>query len=263
MKKNLYVILPFILLLSFTSCSQKKVKPPKVKVEDNATETVATNEYDPYDWHQNDELFEKKPAEKVLVIKSKRLLVLLDKDENILSKHRISLGKNPIGPKTQQGDKKTPEGIYKIIDKRKDKKYYKELLINYPNQKDIKRAKKLGVNPGGGITIHAQVPRFWDGKGDNYTLSHDWTEGCIAITNKGISRIAPFLKPGAGVVTTRNHVQYIVTEYGVAHLYGKTIKQRIQALAEIAHPELREDILRFYYDKKIGSPRLKSSVVES
>lgn len=84
-----------------------------------------------------------------------------------------------------------------------------------------------------------------------------------AITNKGISRIAPFLKPGAGVVTTRSHVQYIVTEYGVALLSGKTIKQRIQALAQIAHPELSEDILRFYYDKKIGSPRLKSTAVES
>ena len=196
MKKKLYVILLFILLLLFTSCSQKKIEPSKIKTEDNATEAITTIEYDPYDWHQNDELIEKKPAEKILVIKSKRILVLLDKDKNILSKHRISLGKNPIGPKTQQGDNKTPEGIYKIIDKRKDKKYYKELLINYPNQKDIKRAKELGVNPGGGITIHAQVPRFWDGKGDDYTLSHDWTEGCIAMTNRGMDTIWDMVKLG-------------------------------------------------------------------
>lgn len=78
-----------------------------------------------------------------------------------------------------------------------------------------------------------------------------------SITRKGISRITPFLKPGAGVVTTRNHVQYIVTEYGVAHLYGKTIKERIKALVEIAHPDLREDILRCYYDQEVATPQLK------
>jgi acetyl-CoA hydrolase len=50
------------------------------------------------------------------------------------------------------------------------------------------------------------------------------------------------LKPGAGVVTTRNHVHYIVTEYGIADLYGKTIRQRTQALINIAHPSFREDL---------------------
>jgi len=67
-------------------------------------------------------------------------------------------------------------------------------------------------------------------------------------TNKGISRIVPFLNPGAGVVTTRAHVQYIVTEYGVANLYGKTIKQRIAALVNIAHPDHREVIEKSYFD---------------
>jgi acyl-CoA hydrolase len=67
-------------------------------------------------------------------------------------------------------------------------------------------------------------------------------------TNKGISRIVPFLNPGAGVVTTRAHVQYIVTEYGVANLYGKTIKQRISALVNIAHPDHREAIEKEYFD---------------
>ena len=50
------------------------------------------------------------------------------------------------------------------------------------------------------------------------------------------------LKQGAGVVTTRNHVHYVVTEHGVAHLYGKTIRQRAQALINIAHPDFREDL---------------------
>jgi 4-hydroxybutyrate CoA-transferase len=57
-----------------------------------------------------------------------------------------------------------------------------------------------------------------------------------------VSRIVPMLKPGAGVVTTRNHVHYVVTEYGVAHLYGKTIRQRAQQLINIAHPDFRDEL---------------------
>ncbi len=71
-------------------------------------------------------------------------------------------------------------------------------------------------------------------------------------TNKGESKIVSFLKPGAGVVTTRAHVHYVVTEYGVADLYGKTIEQRAKALAEIAHPNFREQILKDYFDNKIS-----------
>jgi 4-hydroxybutyrate CoA-transferase len=59
-----------------------------------------------------------------------------------------------------------------------------------------------------------------------------------------ISRIVPMLKQGAGVVTTRNHVRYVVTEYGIASLYGKTLRQRAQALINIAHPEFRESLAR-------------------
>ncbi|KFB00392.1 4-hydroxybutyrate CoA-transferase [Mangrovimonas yunxiaonensis] len=69
-----------------------------------------------------------------------------------------------------------------------------------------------------------------------------------SITKKGISRIVPSLKPGAGVVTTRSHVHYVVTEYGIANLYGKTIGQRIKALVNIAHPDHREQIDRAYFD---------------
>ncbi len=57
-----------------------------------------------------------------------------------------------------------------------------------------------------------------------------------------ISRIVPTLKPGAGVVTTRNHVHYIATEFGIAHLYGKTIKQRSEALIAVAHPDFRKEL---------------------
>ncbi|GHA58411.1 acetyl-CoA hydrolase/transferase family protein [Pontibacter akesuensis] len=61
-----------------------------------------------------------------------------------------------------------------------------------------------------------------------------------SVTHKGISRITPFLNQGAGVVTTRAHVHYVVTEYGVAYLYGKNLRQRAQALINIAHPDHRE-----------------------
>ncbi|MFK2820512.1 acetyl-CoA hydrolase/transferase C-terminal domain-containing protein [Flavobacteriaceae sp. LMIT009] len=69
-----------------------------------------------------------------------------------------------------------------------------------------------------------------------------------SITNKGISRIVPSLNPGAGVVTTRAHVHYIVTEYGIANLYGKTIKERVKSLVNIAHPDHREAIDRQYFE---------------
>ncbi|MEM9681123.1 MAG: acetyl-CoA hydrolase/transferase C-terminal domain-containing protein, partial [Bacteroidota bacterium] len=69
-----------------------------------------------------------------------------------------------------------------------------------------------------------------------------------SVTKKGISRIVPILKPGAGVVTTRAHVHYIVTEYGIANLYGKTINERVKALVNIAHPGHREAIDREYFE---------------
>ena len=73
----------------------------------------------------------------------------------------------------------------------------------------------------------------------------------IALTSttvKGANKIVPFLKHGAGVVTTRAHVNYVVTEYGVANLFGKNIKQRVKAMVEIAHPNFREQIEREYYE---------------
>ncbi|MGE5680314.1 MAG: acetyl-CoA hydrolase/transferase family protein [Bacillota bacterium] len=63
-----------------------------------------------------------------------------------------------------------------------------------------------------------------------------------------ISRIVASLKPGAGVVTSRGDVHYVVTEYGVAHLYGKSIRERAKALIDIAHPDFREELSRFAKD---------------
>ncbi|MGZ3788388.1 MAG: acetyl-CoA hydrolase/transferase family protein [Bacteriovorax sp.] len=67
-------------------------------------------------------------------------------------------------------------------------------------------------------------------------------------TSKGESKIVPFLKPGAGVVTTRAHVQYVVTEYGVAYLHGLTLEERAKALIKIAAPEHRENLERKFHE---------------
>ena len=67
-----------------------------------------------------------------------------------------------------------------------------------------------------------------------------------SITNKGISRIVPFLREGAAVVTTRGHVHWVVTEYGIVNLFGKNLKQRATALISIAHPDHREQLERAY-----------------
>jgi acyl-CoA hydrolase len=68
-------------------------------------------------------------------------------------------------------------------------------------------------------------------------------------TAKGVSRICPFLKQGAGVVTTRGHAHYIVTEYGVANLYGKNLRQRAKSLIEIAHPNHREALEKTAFER--------------
>ena len=68
-------------------------------------------------------------------------------------------------------------------------------------------------------------------------------------TSKGVPRIVPVLKPGAGVVTTRGHVHYIITEYGVAYLYGKNLRQRAKALINISHPDDREWLTKECFDR--------------
>lgn len=65
-----------------------------------------------------------------------------------------------------------------------------------------------------------------------------------SVTRRGESRIVPMLKPGAGVVTTRAHVHYVVTEQGVANLHGAPLRERARALIGIAHPSHRESLER-------------------
>jgi acyl-CoA hydrolase len=68
-------------------------------------------------------------------------------------------------------------------------------------------------------------------------------------TSKGISRIVPHLRLGSGVVTTRAHVHYVVTEYGIAYLYGRNLRQRAQALIDIAHPAHRQELEKMAWER--------------
>ena len=70
-----------------------------------------------------------------------------------------------------------------------------------------------------------------------------------SVTSKGLSRIVPYLKEGAGVVTTRGHVHWVVTEYGIVNLFGKNLKQRARELIDIAHPDHRESLSKSFYER--------------
>ncbi|CAG5018826.1 Butyryl-CoA:acetate CoA-transferase [Dyadobacter sp. CECT 9275] len=70
-----------------------------------------------------------------------------------------------------------------------------------------------------------------------------------SVTSSGVSRIVPFLKEGAGVVTTRGHIHWVVTEFGVVDLFGKSLKQRARALINLAHPDHRESLEKAFCDR--------------
>ncbi len=141
-------------------------------------------------------LMQKGPASRVLIEKKERRLTLFSKD-NVLKSYRIALGGNPNGPKEKKGDNRTPEGSYIIDARNRDSRYHLSLHISYPNEKDRKRAKELGVSPGGNIAIHGLKNGFsW--VGDSHATL-DWTEGCIAVTNEEIEEIARLVPIGTVV----------------------------------------------------------------
>ncbi len=135
-------------------------------------------------------------ADKVLVKKQQRKLFLL-KNGKPFRKYSISLGDSPRGPKQQQGDEKTPEGLY-VIDYRNPKSSYTlSLHISYPDKNDRLLAKKRGVNPGGEIFIHGS-PNGMSAAEPGLTKI-DWTDGCIAVKNKDIKEIWKLVKNGTPI----------------------------------------------------------------
>ena len=139
-------------------------------------------------------------ADKIVVDKSDRTMTLYRTGVEMASM-QVSLGANDYqGNKVQQGDKRTPIGSYTILNKRCHPIKYMAMTISYPNAADRARAAKAGVNPGSDITIHGQPNWNADGHGDSYTLSKDWTDGCIALSNSDMRKLWSKVRVGTKII---------------------------------------------------------------
>ena len=125
-------------------------------------------------------------ADRVLVIKSIHKLYL-EKNGKVLKQYDVVFGANPKGQKMWEGDERTPEGRYILDYKKSDSAYYKSIHISYPNSRDKQIAKAQGVDPGGYIMLHGQRNGF--GWLSFIMQWFNWTDGCIAVTNKEIDEI--------------------------------------------------------------------------
>jgi acyl-CoA hydrolase len=156
-------------------------------------------------------------------------------------------------------------GTKKLYDFVNDNQSVRVMNINYVNDTSIIRQnpKVIAINSAIEIDLTGQVCADSIG-----TLQYsgiggqmDFIRGASlspggkpiialpSVTSKGLSRLVPFLKEGAGVVTTRGHVHWVVTEYGKVNLFGKSLKQRGKALIEIAHPDHRESLDKAFYSR--------------
>lgn len=155
-------------------------------------------------------------------------------------------------------------GTKKLYDFVDDNPLVRALDIAYVNDVHVIRRnpKVTAINSAIEVDITGQVcsdsigTRFYSGVGGqmDFIRGASLSEGgkpIIALpsqTNKGVSRISKFLNQGAGVVTTRAHVHYVVTEYGIADLYGKSLRKRAESLINIAHPDHREELSRYAHE---------------
>jgi len=124
--------------------------------------------------------------DRILVEKSARRLSIFA-DGKKLKSYRVALGRSPIGAKQQEGDMKTPEGIYKIDSRNPQSDYHLALHVSYPSDEDTARAAERGVNAGFDIMIHGiRNGGGWIGA---FHRMHDWTAGCIALTDEEIEEL--------------------------------------------------------------------------
>jgi 4-hydroxybutyrate CoA-transferase len=129
--------------------------------------------------------------------------------------------------------------------------YVNDPFVVAQNERMVAINSAIEVDLTGQVCADSIGPKLYSGVGGQLDFIYGASRSkdgvpiiALPSTAKNFSRIVSMLKPGAGVVTTRNHVHYVVTEYGIAELYGKTIRQRAQALIKIAHPEFREELTR-------------------
>jgi murein L,D-transpeptidase YafK len=135
-------------------------------------------------------------ADRILIEKSAHRMTLYRAGTPMHS-YKVSLGTEPIGPKTQQGDHRTPESSYVINGRIEHSRFYKALHVSYPNSIDRARASKLRVNPGGDIMIHG-LPNGAGFVGKAHLL-RDWTNGCVAVTNDEMDEIWKLVPNGTKV----------------------------------------------------------------
>jgi murein L,D-transpeptidase YafK len=119
-------------------------------------------------------------ADRMLVDKGDRTLTLL-REGRPLKTYRVALGGSPEGHKRQEGDEKTPEGVYLLDYRKEDSSAHRSLHVSYPNAEDERRARARGVSPGGFIMVHG----IYDGLGWVWKLHRlrDWTDGCVGVAN--------------------------------------------------------------------------------
>lgn len=135
-------------------------------------------------------------VDRVVVYKHARKLVLLYRGQELRS-YKIALGREPVGPKTRQGDHRTPEGVYVLDSRNPNSHYYKAFHVSYPSAKDKAVARKLGVSPGGDIMVHGLSNEYaWVGKSH---VLHDWTDGCIAVTNEEMDELWNLVRVGTPI----------------------------------------------------------------
>jgi len=128
---------------------------------------------------------------RVVVYKAERVMELWHHD-TMLRSFDVNLGGNPFGHKQHEGDRRTPEGDY-IIDRRNpNSRFHLSLGIDYPNEADREWAKQNGWRLGGDIFIHGRGPRF-------KTATGDWTDGCIAVTDREMEDIYAMVQDGTPI----------------------------------------------------------------
>lgn len=139
----------------------------------------------------------------------------------------------------------------------KDVAYTNDPFIIAQNPKVTAINSALQVDITGQVCADSLGTKFYSGVGGqmDFTYGASRSEGGKAIiampsaTNKGISKISAILTPGAGVVTSRNHIHWLVTEYGAINLYGKSLQERAKLIISIAHPDAREELDKAAFER--------------
>lgn len=132
-------------------------------------------------------------ADKILILKGKRSLQVIQHGQ-VLAQYRVSLGRQPLGPKLSEGDQRTPEGFYRIDWRQPSRHYQLSLHLSYPNERDLARSRELGLPSGGMIMIHG-TPQDQDYP-EEYFHTLDWTDGCIALRNQDMRALWKSVRDG-------------------------------------------------------------------